>query len=240
MSSAPLDPIGILLGFVLTCMIYSYLLGDNPLYRLAIHILVGVGVGYAFVIVVHGVIYPQLIQPLIRSIAGDPSPTSTIVLPLLWVLVVLLLFKLFPRTAPLGNLTMGFVMGVGAAVAVGGAVLGTLIPQIDATAVSLLPGSAPSILPGMSSLSNVLAVLVVIAGTITSLLYFHFNAVPVSEDEVERPTWVRVSALVGQGFLMIAFGSLYAGALVASLSLLTERLKFLVDAPLAILQQILR
>lgn len=240
MSNTSLDLIGIALGFVLTLMIYSYLLGDNPLYRLAIHILVGVGVGYATVVVAHGVIFPHLVKPLSRSLEGDPLPTSTIVLPLLWVLVVLLLFKLFPRTAPLGNLTMGFVMGVGTAVAVGGAVLGTIIPQISTTAVSLLPGSAPIILPGSSGIANAVAVAVVILGTITSLLYFHFNANPISEDEVVRPTWIRVSARIGQGFLMIAFGSLYAGALIASLSLLTERMQFLVETSIGFLRSFIR
>ena len=48
------------------------------------------------------------------------------------VLGVLLLMKLSPRTARLGNVTIAFLVGVGAAVAVGGAVMGTLIPQTRA------------------------------------------------------------------------------------------------------------
>ena len=36
-----LDIIGAVLGAVFTLMVLSYLLGDNPLYRLALHLFVG-------------------------------------------------------------------------------------------------------------------------------------------------------------------------------------------------------
>ena len=127
-------------------------------------------------------------------------------------LALLLLLKLSPSTAPLGNVSMAFVMGVGSAVAVGGAALGTLLPQVSATALSLFPNSAAPILPSNNGALNVLAALALIAGTITSLLYFHFGGQPAGEGRVERPRWIHISAQIGQGFLMIAFGSLYAPA----------------------------
>jgi hypothetical protein len=51
------------LGAVLTLLIFSYLLGDNPLYRLALHIFVGVSVAYALIIALRGVILPALTPP---------------------------------------------------------------------------------------------------------------------------------------------------------------------------------
>ena len=45
MAEATIQALGVALGFVLTLMIYSYLLGDNPLYRLAVHVMVGAGLG---------------------------------------------------------------------------------------------------------------------------------------------------------------------------------------------------
>jgi len=42
---------------------------------------------------------------------------------------LLLLLKLSPRTARLGIPSMAFLVGVGAAVAIGGAIMGTLFPQ---------------------------------------------------------------------------------------------------------------
>jgi hypothetical protein len=212
-------------------MIYSYLLGDNPLYRLAIHLLVGIGMGYATIVVLYNVIIPQLISPITQVLSGSAADAGTLAQPFVWFLAALMFLKLYPKTAQLGNITMAFVMGVGAAVAVGGAVLGTLIPQIQASALPLLPGSAWNILPGQGGTINVLASVIIITGTITSLLYFHFQARPVGENLVERPAWLRATSRIGQVFLMIAFGSLYAGALIASLSVLTERMQFLITAP---------
>lgn len=220
---------GVALGLVLTLMIYSYLLGDNPLFRLATHLMVGIGTAYAAVVVVELVIGPQLVQPLLQLAGGDVSGVMSQAQVVVILLALLLLLKLWPSTAALGNISMAFVMGVGAAVAVGGAALGTLLPQIGATALSLIPSSASSILPSNSGALNVLAALVLIVGTITSLLYFHFGGRPVGEDRVERPRWIHISAQIGQGFLMIAFGSLYAGTVIASLAILAERVGFYVQ-----------
>jgi hypothetical protein len=212
-----IQTLGVALGLGLTLMIYSYLLGDNPLYRLAVHLLVGVGMGYASVVIIFRVLYPQLIAPLIGG-AGQELQLEVLLLALL---ALFLLLKLLPQTAVVGNLAMGFVIGVGAAVAVAGAIMGTLLPQISATALSLQSDVGSS-----GFLEQILAALVIIAGTITSLLYFNFGATPVGDGKLQRPGWVRFSAQIGQIFLMITFGSLFAGALIASLSVFTERMQF--------------
>jgi hypothetical protein len=223
--------IGIAVGFVLTLMVYSYLLGDNPLYRLAIHVLIGIGLGYAAVVATYTVIIPQLVNPIAEIFAGSPVSVVERVQPVVALLAAFLLLKLSRQTAPLGNVTMGFVFGVGSAVAVGGAVLGTLLPQVGATAIPLSPAAAPNIVAEQGSGLNVLAGLLIMIGTIATLLYFYFDARPVSEGKVERPRWIRASSQIGQAYLMIAFGSLFAGAIVASLALLTERVSFLIQAP---------
>ncbi len=212
-----IQTLGVALGLVLTLMIYSYLLGDNPLYRLAVHLLVGVGMGYASVVVIFRVLYPQLIAPLV----GGSGQEMQLEVVLLAVLALLLLLKLSPRTAVAGNLAMAFVIGVGAAVAVAGAIMGTLLPQISATALSLQSDAG-----GSALYEQILAALVIITGTITSLLYFNFGASPIGEGKTKRPGWVRISAQIGQVFLMITFGSLFAGALIASLSVFTARMLF--------------
>ena len=76
----------------------------------------------------HQVLYPRLVVPLFEGNLGDRLLAF---IPL--VLGLLLLFKLSPRTAHLGNPSMAFLVGVGAAVAIGGAVMGTLFPQTRAS-----------------------------------------------------------------------------------------------------------
>lgn len=86
--------VGIALGFALSLMIYSYLLGDNPLYRLAVHVLVGVGLGYASVVAIYTVLIPQLISPIMETGASIQPIVAFIAL-----LALLLLLKLFRQTA---------------------------------------------------------------------------------------------------------------------------------------------
>ena len=122
------------ISFLLTLMVLSYLIGDNPVFRVAVYIFIGVSAGYVAVVAWHQVLYPRLIVPLL---AGSMADRLLALIPL--VLGLLFLFKLSPRTARLGNPSMAFLVGVGAAVAIGGAVLGTLFPQTRASMNALQP-----------------------------------------------------------------------------------------------------
>ena len=51
------DLIGAAVGLALTVMILSYVLGDNPLFRIAMYLFVGVAAGYAVVVAVQNVLF---------------------------------------------------------------------------------------------------------------------------------------------------------------------------------------
>ena len=55
------------LGFLFTILIFSYLLGDNPLFRIGTYIFVGVVSGYVAAVAVWQVIYPRLVYPMIHG-----------------------------------------------------------------------------------------------------------------------------------------------------------------------------
>ena len=59
---------------IITHFVYSYLLRDNALYRIAAHLLVGLGVAYAFTIAVHNILIPNLFLPLERLPPAHPMP----------------------------------------------------------------------------------------------------------------------------------------------------------------------
>ena len=46
------ETIGPIIAAVLTLLVFSYIFGDNVLFKLAAHIFVGVAVGYAIIVVV--------------------------------------------------------------------------------------------------------------------------------------------------------------------------------------------
>lgn len=218
MTSLPnLDLIGSVVGAVLTLLVFSYFLGDNPLYRLALHLFVGALVGYSFSIVLRVVI--DLVWNQLRQ-------NPLVVLPLAFGL--LLLFKYFPRRAYIGNFPMAYLVGVGAAVAVGGALLGTLVPQIGATGRALDPGSW-----GLYRLWGGDPALILL-GTIFTLLAFTFTA---QGEQGLAGLWsrvIRVSGGIGRFFLVVTFGLAFAGAVTASLSIFIGRVQDVFEAFMAI------
>jgi hypothetical protein len=209
--------VGGVVGLLLTLMIFSYLLGDNFLFRLAIHIFIGVAAGYVTVVAVSNVLLPRLVQPLL-----DPTtPVQTALLTLApLALSLLLLGKLTNRFAGLGRPVMAFLVGVGAATVIGGAVLWTLTPQIQAT-INLFDRLAPS---GF----NPLAGLVILIGMTTTLTYFHFSNRS-RPGALPRPTWLKVTGWIGQGFIAVTFGAVFAGVYAAALAALIERLDAILD-----------
>ncbi|NJN44470.1 MAG: hypothetical protein HC806_06945 [Anaerolineae bacterium] len=62
-----LDLTGTVLGFLLTCMVLSYIFGDNPLFRFSVYLLVGVAAGFAGAVAVRNVISPISFFHFLRS-----------------------------------------------------------------------------------------------------------------------------------------------------------------------------
>lgn len=196
------DLIGLVIGFLLTIFIYSYIWGDNPLYRLAIHILVGVSAAYAAVVVTRELLLPVYIQ-----LRTNPSSQELAIGLVPFVLGLLLVLKRLPRLAWMGTGTMALLVGVGAAVALMGALSGTLLP-LATTALHPEP---------------VIALITAVLTAVT-LLSFTFRAKPHAEGTWKRPWWQQI----GQGILMITFGALFASVLNTSFILLIQRINYFV------------
>lgn len=200
------ESLGVWVGAILTLLVFSYLLGDTPLFRIAQAIFVGVTIGYAITAAVYLVLVPLLFDPLFI----DPVMNSYLLIPL--VLGLLLLTKLRASWSPLGNLTLAFLFGVGSALALGGAVDGTLLPQLSATIVPL------------DSLENVLLVV----GTVGALLSFRFVR-PTATRPAARlvETLGRTWGAFGRWFVLIALGALFASVAVSRISILVNRVYYL-------------
>ena len=206
-----------LVGFILTLMVLSYLIGDSPLFRIATYLFVGVSAGYVAIVVWSQVLVPGLFEPL-RS---TPWPERGLYLIPLF-LFVLMLMKISPRLSWLGGPAVGYVTGVGAAVAVGGAILGTLIPQVLASA-------EPFDLSAQKFLEAMLNGLLLLLGTVTTLAYFHFGARRKTDGSVQRNALVNMAAWIGQMFVAVTFGVLFAGVYSAALTALIERISSLIN-----------
>jgi hypothetical protein len=126
-----------------------------------------------------------------------------------------------------GNVSMAYLVGVGAAVAIGGALLGTLFPQVEAT-INLF-----DLQIGQESGSSIIFQFVngsiILVGALTTLAYFHFGISAGADQPSHRPPWIEWMAQAGKIFIAIAFGVLFAGVYSAALVALIERLYFIVD-----------
>ena len=118
------------ISFLFTLLIFSYVLGDNPLFRVAVYIFIGVSAGYIAAVAWWQVIMPRLVYPFMSAISsGTLLQVGLILVPLLGALMLLV----FPHVTGLGRIPLAFLVGVGAAVTIAGALIGTLIPQIQGT-----------------------------------------------------------------------------------------------------------
>lgn len=209
-----------LLSFVFTLMIFSYLVGDNPLFRLAVHIFVGVTAGYVGLIVWQQVIINKLFAPMF---VGDLSITILLIFPL--VMGLFLITKAFPKYQSLGTWVVAFLVGVGAAAAIAGALTGTLLPQTWAS-INLFDLSA---VPPNLVYERIGEGLFILFGTITTLAYFQFSVRQNAARSGQRGLFMRIVSYTGEIFLAITFGALFAGVLSSALAALVNRIQSIID-----------
>ena len=222
--------IGTIIAFCLTLMVYCYLARDIPLlraiYRVAAYLLVGVTLGYAAIVAWHSVLAPRL---LLRLESGQ-----------WWYLVplglcALLLSKAKRSWSGVGNISLAFVFGVGAALAAGGALSGTLLPQVQAAFLSLNPAHYAGVTAqeGGLSLIYVTNAALITLGTVCTLLAFSYTVGTGRQDG--RPGRrvvdgiVQVASGFGKVFIMFTVGALLATTAISFFAVLVERLRFLVE-----------
>jgi hypothetical protein len=212
-----IDLISALLGLTLTLMVFSYLIGDNPLFRIAVYLFIGVASGYAASVVWYYVLVPKLFQPLTSL-----NPLSFV--PLLF--GISLLAKFSPRIAWIGNFAMAVLVGVGAAAAVGGALLGTLLPQAQAAIDEFDVLSAGS---GLEVASRLFEGAIMLGGTVFTLASFHFSASRSTDGAPKRLAIIEGIAWIGRIFIAITLGVLFAGVYMSALTAMIERLSFVIN-----------
>ncbi|HUS17625.1 MAG TPA: hypothetical protein VM536_21730 [Chloroflexia bacterium] len=206
---------GYILAALLTLMVFSYLLGNNPLYRLVQHIFVGVSVGYATLLLLGNVLIPQL-----YDFAANPGGLAGWLVGLPLLLGAILLLRLRPATgvggmalpAVLGSLVLNIAVSTAAALAIGGALTGTLVPQMADTMRPL--AGAPADLIGN---------LIVVLGVVASLFYFQFS---VRAGGTRAPAGALVAS-TGRWFIIIGLGAALGSLTGSFVSALVERVDFL-------------
>jgi hypothetical protein len=210
----------IVVSFLLTVMVLSYLLGDNVFFRFAAHLFIGITAGYVVLLIIYEIIWPYLLNPLI---SGSLIERLWLGIPIL--LILILIISQIKKFTWIGSLPLAYLAGLAAAVAVGGAVFGTLIPQSRAVIDSFDPSDLTTASgPGWM---NIIDAVVMLVGTITTLSFFYFGRKRKPEtdsDFKERPVIFEGLSKIGQIFIGITLGAVFAGVFSSALLALIDRI----------------
>jgi len=206
---------GIWLGFFLTMAIYSFLYKDNPVYKVAEQIFIGLSAGYWFVYSIYNILIPNLINKLVEA----PKENYMLIIP--GILGILMLSQLSSKHAWLSRYPISLMIGTTAGIGMVRFLSSDVINQTTATMIN--PFVAGNF---WVSLGN----LMMIVGTLTGIVYFFFSK---KHEGVFGGT-----AKVGIYFLMISFGAAFGYTAMARISLLIGRVMFLKDVWFANLVEI--
>jgi hypothetical protein len=184
-----------------TLAIFSFLYKDNPWYRLAEHIFAGLSAGYYIGLIWESVILQQLWIPMKQG-------SWWLIIP--GILGTLMFARLWPRYSWVSRIALAFVMGNTAGIFLITQLHGVVLPQMQATMLAL---------GGTNGFVSALMAIVVVVGTVSTLIYFYFSK--------EHTGALGVTARVGIWFIMISFGAHFGYTVMARISLLIGRVYFL-------------
>ncbi|UCG92980.1 MAG: hypothetical protein JSV97_04545 [candidate division WOR-3 bacterium] len=196
----------------LTIAILSFLYRDNPLYKFAEHLFVGVSAGYWVIYIWAFDVKPMLIDEFFGQ-AGVEK----------WILIipalfgVMMIMRWFPGTAGISRWPISFTVGIAAGLALTAQVQGYIIPQIQATLFSLISIGENATETLGQSINNI----VIFVGVVCALLFFYFSR--------EHKGALKVGSKIGIVFLMIGFGASFGYTVMARISLLIGRITFLLQ-----------
>jgi nitrate reductase gamma subunit len=203
------ETIGIWLGAFLTLCIFSFLYKDNPFYKLAEHLFVGISAGYWATLEYHNVFLPNLWKPLTQE--------GRLLLVVPFAFGILLFSRFTKKFSWLSRWPMALIIGIYAGITIVGYGSGDLILQIRANLLPLWTDD------WLTSLNNILLTV----GVITGLIYFFFSK--------EHKGAFGGVAKIGIWFLMISFGASFGYTVMSRMSLLIGRVYFLLGTWLRLL-----
>ena len=198
--------VGLWVAAFFTIGIYSFLYKENPLYRLAEHLVVGVSLGYNIVITITRVLQPKLIAP----IADGEQNAWLLLIPAF--IGLLYITRFFPNVAWLSRYPMAFLMGASMGIGFPLSMKSQVLRQLEATLIPLYEAG----LPWEIVLGNIVMVL----GTLAALIYFFFS-------KPHKGPFFGTGSKIGIWIIMVGFGATFGFTVMGRISLLIGRIQFL-------------
>ena len=201
--------IGIWCIVLLTLSIFSYLYGDNPFYKAAEHIFVGVSAGYIFTITLWDTIWPNLFGRLFPDYVGAGFKfDATYIFP--FILGIFMLFRLSKKYDWLSRISIAYIVGMMAGLKFYVFLNSNLLTQIKSSTVNL-----------SGTYYSIINEVIILIGVISGLVYFFFSK--------EHTGIIGKVSRIGVYFLMIKFGASFGFAVMGRISLLIGRFEELIE-----------
>jgi len=225
------DAFLVTLAAFLTLAIMSFMFLDNPYYKFAEHLFVGVSAAYwmcvGFWSTIVGNLIPRLSEGLseVFKVPYQPGPLNFFYyIPV--ALGLMLLMRLMPKAGWLARWPLAFIVGTFAGLNFIRYLRSDFINQISATFVPLVidwngfgPFFANLSLAADGQLVLMLGNLVTFLGVFCGLIYFYFSK--------EHRGAFGAASRVGIWILMLTFGASFGYTVMGRISLLVGRLTFL-------------
>lgn len=204
-------------GAFLTLATFSFLYKDNPFYRFAEHLVVGVSAGYFSIILWHNNLVPNLFQ---RLADGDwyflwlNSSRPEYLIP--GILGGLMFTRFSKNYSWISRWPMALYIGISAGLAIPLELTNRVIRQFEAMMIPIHwdPFFGVKYLDPLAGYSEIIATV----GTIAALIYFFFS----------KPHTGAFGGIARLGIwvLMIGFGASFGYTVMARISLFIQRIQF--------------
>lgn len=189
-------------GAVLTLFIFSFLYKENPFYRFAEHLFVGIANGYSITFTWHRILVPALIDPVAHGQR-------------LWLIAVAFIGALYftrfiPKISWLVRIPIALVLGYYSGAYIPRSIDASIIQQTRATVIT-----RASFTNWQQGLWSVL----ILIGVVATVSYFFFSR--------ERKGIIKPLSYIGIVFIMLGFGASFGYSVMARISLFIGRVQFL-------------
>lgn len=164
------------IAIFLTICIFSYLYGDNPVYKFSEHLFVGISIGVAVTEVWFQTFKPNLVDNLVE-LTSNPGKLELWIYLIPLVLIILLFMKFSRNLSYLARIPVAFLVAAFAALKVTGEAQGNLVRQLTASMPNL-----PAVYEQHqwwnweANGAGVFSSILLVVGLASCLYYFYFSS----------------------------------------------------------------